>query len=124
MAEGNNDNAVSNMLAAYLTKKTKDGINLVGDGELLSWKVLDHVCTMTRRSFQINSVAKAFTEDGKRLLLALLGVSRMVRRPTGGDISFSNLQKFRSTKSYQAGDVFESKIGAGTALHRLITGRS
>lgn len=123
MAQGTSDNAVSNMLAAYLTRKTKDGVNLVGAGELPYWQVLDQVCTDTRVSFAINSVAKAFTEDGKRLLLALLGASRMVQHPAGSEISFMNLHRFRSTKSYHAGDVFAGKIGAGTALHRLVTGR-
>jgi hypothetical protein len=95
----------------------------VGAGELPYWQVLDQVCTDTRVSFAINSVAKAFTEDGKRLLLALLGVSRMVQHPAGSEISFMNLHRFKSTKSYHAGDTFAGKIGAGTALHRLVTGR-
>lgn len=123
-------NMVIKMFGALLTKKDKEWPDTIMESEKPYHLRLESVCRATAAMLGDNSIARAYSVPAMRSLLGLLGLSRTTFIKEGvsittvmkgcNDVDFDGKEPFE--KQYKAADVFKVKIGAGTALDRIVKG--
>jgi hypothetical protein len=127
-------NMVIKMFGALLTKKDKEWPDTIMESEKPYHLRLESVCRATAAMLGRNSIAHAYSVPAMRSLLGLLGLCRTTCIKEKGsittvmegckDVDFNDKEPFeeKEGRKYTAADVFKVKIGAGTALDRIVKG--